>query len=539
MKTPLQVARLKCCAISVSLFGHIHAWLKEYLQLVDARETLRRHEILIIGSNGFLGKVLLGLLLDRFPDLKHIHILMRSKRKVSPEERFRKEVLASRPLEEIVARVGLESVDNKVTLHPGDLGQPDCGLDEDSLRDLAGRVGLVINCAGLVEFFPPVDDSFASNVDGVEHVIELARRLGAKVLHVSTCFVCGEADGLIEESEPTPSYYPRRRGACDRGFQHDREIRYMRERIREAYAEAGIEPGERRTRELSRRLSDLGFQRALQWGWTNTYTYTKSLGEQLLAAADDIEYTIVRPAIVEAALEFPFPGWVEGGRTAAPLVMIAMSGQRHWTVREDAPMEVVPVDLVASSILIAGVMLIAGQAEKVYQVSTADVNPIYFGVLIRMLYDEYRRRERRNGFRLSLPAGVRVLTPDEARARGRWEQQNIGRLQQWATGLRRTMERAGIPGADHVRRVAMKLRQTGLKAMIRDQALELYRPFMHDNRFIFETENIRCAHRQLSVHDRDLLPWNPEEIDWKEYWINNEVHGVERWVRPESAVGPN
>ena len=27
---------------------------------------------------------------------------------------------------------------------------------------------------------------------------------------------------------------------------------------------------------------------------------------------------LTRAAIVEAALEFPFPGWVEGGRTAAP-----------------------------------------------------------------------------------------------------------------------------------------------------------------------------------------------------------------------------
>jgi len=508
--------------------------------LIDARDTLGRHEILLIGANGFLGKVLLAMLLDRYPDFRRLHVVMRPKRRLSPEERFEREVLASPPLEAVLERLGRERVAGRITVHPGDLGEPDCGLGEEALEALAGRVGLVINCAGLVEFFPPVDDSFATNVDGVEHVIGLARRLGAKLLHVSTCFVCGEADGLIEESEPILGFYPRRKGPRDQGFRHDREIRYMRERIAEIYRAAGLNRGDRRPREVAQKLSDLGLQRAYQWGWTNTYTYTKSLGEQLIAAEEDLEYTIVRPAIVEAALDFPFPGWVEGGRTAAPLVMMAMSGLRHWAVREDAPMEVVPVDLAVSAIWIAAVMLLNGCAEKVYHVSTAHVNPIYYGDLIRLLYREYRRRRWRadGGFRLPVPPlGVRVLTPEEARRRGELQQKTITRLQQWATDTRRLMERTGMPGVRSVRRLATRLRQTGLRVMVRDQALDLYRPFMHDNRFIFESENIRAAWRCLREEDRRKLPWNPEEIDWEDYWITREVEGVRKWVQAESALG--
>jgi long-chain acyl-CoA synthetase len=506
--------------------------------LINARETLRRHEILLIGANGFLGKVLLGLFLDRFPEFKHLHVLMRPKRRVSPEERFEKDVLESQPLKEIVAKVGVDVVREKITLHPGDLGQPDCGLPEETLQALSGRVGLVINCAGLVEFFPPIDDSFASNVDGVENAIGLCKRIGAKMLHISTCFVCGESDGLVEESEPILGFYPRRKGQQDHGFRHDREIRYMRERIREAYDAEGVSRGARRPKELSQKLSDLGVQRALQWGWTNTYTYTKSLGEQLLAAEDDLEFAILRPAIVEAALAFPFPGWVEGGRTAAPLVMMAMSGLRHWTVREDAPMEVVPVDLVASSILIAGVMLLNGAQRHVYQVSTADVNPIYYGPLIRILLDEYRRqrRLRQGALRLpTLPVGVRVLRPEQSKARGLRQQRTISHLQQWTIDFRRFMERAGIPGSKRLRKVTTKLRQTGLRAMVRDQALEIYQPFMLDNRFIFENENMRSAHRNLCEQDQELLPWNPEQIDWRDYWVNNEVAGVQKWVQSETS----
>ena len=47
-------------------------------------------------------------------------------------------------------------------------------------------------------------------------------------------------------------------------------------------------------------------------------------------------------------------------------------------------------------------------------------------------------------------------------------------------------ERAGLPGGKRLRNLAVSFRSAGLRVMIRDQALELYRPFMHDNRFIFE-----------------------------------------------------
>ena len=56
---------------------------------------------------------------------------------------------------------------------------------------------------------------------------------------------------------------------------------------------------------------------------------------------------------------------------------------------------------------------------------------------------------------------------------------------------------------------------------------------MYDNRFIFEAENMRAARALLSEEDRRLLPWSPEEIDWKDYWVNQELAGVERWIQNE------
>ncbi len=500
---------------------------------IDATATFRSHEILFVGANGFVGKVTLALLLDRYPDLKHLHIVVRAKRGFTPRERFDKDVLASPPLKPLVARLDPAVLRDRVSIHRGDIGEPMCGLDEEIIAQLQGRVGLIINCAGLVEFTPPVDESFKSNVDGVENTVALAKRLGAKICHISTCFVCGECDGLVEEDEPILGFYPRRKNREDASFQCKDEIRFMRERIREVYAIARAK-GEENSKDTKQRLSDLGVQRAAQWGWVNTYTYSKSLGEQLLASEPDLDYAIVRPAIVEAALDFPFPGWVEGGRTAAPLIMMAMSGLRHWPLRPEAPLEVVPVDQVASAILIASALLMNGVGHRVYQIGTAEVNPVPLKKLVEWMYADYCKAKGRPHW---LMPGVRILTPAKSKRRGQRLLSRIQTVHEIANGIKRLAQRSNIPGRRPIEKLARSFRTLGIQVNIREQALLLYQPFMHDNRFVFESGNIREGHAMLSEPDRVRLPWTPEKIDWKHYWMENEVRGIQKWVQEESSKG--
>jgi len=509
--------------------------------LIDATQTFQNHEILLTGANGFVGKVMLGLLLDRFPACKHLHILVRPRPGTSAEDRFRRDVLTSPALQAIAERADPSLLRDRLTIHPGDIGDPMCGLSRESLGQLSGRVSLIINCAGLVEFFAPVDESFKSNVDGVENVLDVCRRLQARLVHVSTCFVCGEADGLVEETEPVLGFYPRRKDREDHSFRHRDEIALMRARIRDVYDSAGRGARVTPPKEITQKLVDLGAQRAAQWGWVNIYTYSKSLGEQLIVDAArpsnghaGIEYSIVRPAIVEAALEFPFPGWVEGGRTAAPLVMMALSGQRHWPLRKDAPLEVVPVDQVASSILTAAALLLNGRAERVYQIGAADRNPVPLGNLVKWMHQDYLKLKRRPRF---LSPGVRILTPARARLWNGMMHRRIVGLQRFVVGTRRLAQGAGLPGRRALAKLATQLRMLGLQATVRDQMLELYQPFMYDNRFIFEAENIRAAHARLNERDQEKLPWSPERINWRKYWSEHEVKGIRKWVQAEFAKG--
>src|SRR2546428_603829 len=527
------------------------------LLLTDIAQTFAEHEIILTGANGFLGKVVLGLMLDRFPDFKHLHILLRPARNLSAHERFRSETLASPALAAIAEKRGNDFLRSKITVWPGDISRPTCGIEAADLEKLAGRVGLIINCAGRVDFFPPVDDSFSSNVDGVERLVSVAKFLGAKLLHVSTCYVCGEADGLVEETEPIVGFYPRRKGPGDASFLHTDEIRYCRERIREITDSAGPSPRSRhglpgrgsddqeggRSKDLARRLVALGRQRAEHWGWVNTYTYAKSLGEQIIAAEEGLDYAIVRPAIVESALDFPFPGWIEGGRTAAPLVLMALGGMKYWPARKDIPLEVAPVDLVASAIVVVSALLLGGRHEAVYQLGTADSNPIALESLVALLDAESRRRK--NGHRRTAlidgllgarPLGrPRFVSAADARARRARLQKRIDRAQALIAGAKKILGAARLPGQRSLAGLSTTLRTLALQAAFREQTLDQYLPFVLGNRYVFESESIRAAYALISEKERKLLPWNPEQIDWKGYWVNNQIEGIERWVEPEAV----
>ena len=483
--------------------------------MADLAPIFRDNEILLTGANGFLGKVILAMLLDRFPQAARLSVLVRPRPGLSAEERFAKEVLDSPPLRPLVEKEGRSRVASRVNVLSGDASQPLAGLSSEQVRELAGRVGLVLNCAGLVEFFPPVDLSLRANVDSVERILELCGELNARLVHVSTCYVAGEADGLVEETEPIPGFYPRRSGPEDRKFLPSEELAECRAAA--TAAARGLEGAER-----SEALTELGRVRAARWGWVNTYTYAKSLGEQVLAAQDSVPCAIVRPAIVESSLRFPFPGWIEGGRTAAPLALMAMGGLLDWPARRDLSLEIVPVDLVAGATLAVAGELLAGRARQVYQLAGSDVNPYPLEDLIRLLCAEARS----NGNSVSSPPlwldplpRLRFLDAQGADRRRRIQRHRIARA-------RSVLERLGR------RTEIARLRVLELQLGFHEETFRQYTPFILDNRYVFEAVNIRDAYAGMGADDRDALPWDPEAIDWPAYWRNCQIPGIRKWVQP-------
>ena len=65
-------------------------------------------------------------------------------------------------------------------------------------------------------------------------------------------------------------------------------------------------------------------------GWPDVYTFTKAMGERMvedLAHERGLSLSIVRPSIIESALEHPSKGWIDGFKMADPIIRAYGLGQ--------------------------------------------------------------------------------------------------------------------------------------------------------------------------------------------------------------------
>src|SRR5207248_2519254 len=105
----------------------------------------------------------------------HFIIQVRRKKNTSGEQRFCSEVLTSPPLRFVTDRIGENAVRDKVQVVEGDLDQPLCGMSAEHIEQLKGKVDVVVNLAGVVDFDPPVNESVEPNVYGMQNLIELVK----------------------------------------------------------------------------------------------------------------------------------------------------------------------------------------------------------------------------------------------------------------------------------------------------------------------------------------------------------------------------
>src|SRR5229473_2628786 len=171
---------------------------------------LRKRRILITGATGFLGKVLLYLLLRHHPEIARIFLLIRGDRK-SSLNRFRREILDSpalSPLRDYLGPRFDRYVEERVVIVAGDIMNP--GLITEG-AELIGDDPLdaVIHCAGLVNFEASLEKALAINVTGVNNIIDFCRKRAAALLHVSTCYAAGAADGHRYEDDVPIDWAPR------------------------------------------------------------------------------------------------------------------------------------------------------------------------------------------------------------------------------------------------------------------------------------------------------------------------------------------
>jgi len=356
---------------------------------VDA--AFKGKRVLITGTTGFIGKVLLEKLMRDVPGIAGFVLLLRGNRAhPDAQRRFHAEVLSAsvfEPLRRSDALALHEAVERKLRVIDGEITQPEFGLSAADFHQLSTEVDVIINVAASVNFREELDQALAINALSLRHLAKLARDAGGiPLVQVSTCYVNGHHRGVIAEeiAPPARAKLPRH---ADGAFEVDALLDRLQGEIA-AVNRRALPPAVR-----ARTLVELGIREARAHGWNDTYTFTKWLGEQI--ACREMRggsLSIVRPAIVESACREPQPGWIEGLKVGDAIVLAYARGKTTlFPARTRGVADIIPVDLVANSIILASAeaLLRRGQ-RRIYQASSSVRNPVSVGDYIRLCQSEMR-----------------------------------------------------------------------------------------------------------------------------------------------------
>jgi thioester reductase-like protein len=513
------------------------------------REALAGKHLMLIGVTGFIGKVWLVDLLEKIPQIGKVTLLIRRNRTTSAKRRFEKIVEESPTFDRLQETYGANLASflkEKVDVVEGDVSQPGLGLEAETQARLARSLDVIANSAGLTDFNPDLRDALSSNVDSTNYLLEFLRRCDhAGLMHLSTCYVVGMRDGRVTE-ELIDNYNP----AKHADFDAEREIASLREMVKriEERAESaelakalhrqalgrGGDPSKvpsdelagvtkrNRARWVRNRLVRVGMKRAQHLGWPNTYTFTKSLGESILAQRGrDLPIAIVRPSIVESSERTPFTGWNEGINTSGPLSYLLGTTFRQLPSNEHKCLDVIPVDMVTRGMTLIAAAIVERKNARLYQLATSAINPVNMGRSIELTGLAHRKYYKaqhgfEHWFRLKLET-IPVSKQRYERLSIPMQKAVVSRINRVATTL-------------HVSKPP--LAKTERDLVRAEKLIELYEPFILHNEHVFECENARVLSAALNADEKALFDFSPEAIDWWDYWINIHIPALRRWCYP-------
>ena len=489
----------------------------------DVRTVYAGKRILLTGATGFVAKAVLEKLIRTMPDIGRIVLLVRAGEHGDARARFVREIAASSVFEHLRAErpSWLERFcAERVECVTGEITASCFGLTPERFALLTRSVDLVVNAAASVDFREPLDEALAINTLSLRHVTAFARVAAAPLVHVSTCYVNGYNRGEMREEVVAPAgsardAFPRH---ADGTYDVDGLIEALQRRIRRARGRGGD------SERLRRRLTDLGVAQARRYGWNDTYTFTKWLGEQVaLRGMYGRGLTIVRPAIIESALREPAPGWIEGVKVADAVILAYARGKtRFFPARREGIIDIVPVDLVANAIVLAGAeALHVGPGQRIYQCCSGSTNPLALGELIRLLQAESKRNWKKYDRLFHAEPKHDFRTVGERTFRFAMGVFGLGATA-W-NGLRRL---AGAPGAT---RALEKLRTTRL--------LALTFAFYAHPRYRFHNAELLALAARCGEEARRLYPVDARLIDWEDYLCRIHMAGLNRYaLRRRDAV---
>ncbi len=446
----------------------------------------------------------------------------------SPRQRLMQDVLGSSAFDRLRAMYGdkfEQLCTQKLHVVGADLTRERLGLTPEAYRELADTITLVVNSAATVTFDERLDLAIDLNTFGPRRLMQLAQDAGnVPMMHVSTCYVAGTRVGRIPEGFNAPEEAEKKLPRLPDGdFDLDAIVADMRGRCA---AVSARHDGE--SERLRRDLIEAGMSAAREFGWNDTYTLTKWLGERIVRRdRGAVPLTIFRPAIIESAYEDPAPGWIDGLRMADPMIVAYGRGKLlEFAASDGQVMDLIPVDFVANAMLAALPIGMdgtdgdgrSGADVPVYHCASSASHPLSFSELTARLREAFVRRPMidEDGEPI-VPKPLQVIPSDDFLARWQGRLARVERLKKLCSTL-------GITGA-----TARKLSASRRSIEQLLYFAKIYLPYTHLN-FQFEDGRMRGLLDRLHPDDRQALDFDVKRIDWADYVTERHVPGLRSFV---------
>ncbi|CAG7905500.1 unnamed protein product [Brassica rapa] len=467
---------------------------------------LRGKSYFVTGATGFLGKVLVEKLLRESPEIGKIFILMKSKDQESANKRLYDEIISS-DLFKLLKQMHGSSYEafmkSKLIPVTGDIGEENLGMDSETADKISEEIDVIINTAGRTTFDDSrYDAALSVNALGPDRLLsfgEECKKLKL-FLHVSTAFVTGKLEGTVLE---TPLCFGEN---ITSDLNIETEVKLASEAARKFHGS-----------EKSKKLKELGYERAQSYGWEKAYTFTKAMGESLLHSnRGDLSVVIIRPSVIESSYKEPFPGWLQGIRMSAPLILGNGKDQIPDLFGDyQSSCDVIPVDMVANAIIAAMAKHGCGNVltdVKVYNVtSTSHANPLRLGELMdfshqHLCVSSLTETTAKDLKLMKFHSSLEEFTSSVSKAIAKQE---------------REMKNGEGEAASHTT-LSMKGKRK-LKYFV--SLAKTYQPYMFFQAR-FDDTNTRSLLNELSVEERKMFEFDGSCIDWEHYFINIHLPGL-------------
>ncbi|PHT72012.1 hypothetical protein T459_22797 [Capsicum annuum] len=326
------------------------------------------------------------------PKINKIYLLIRAKDKEAAFDRLTSEIMESKLfkcLKEMHGESYESIIRSKLVPIVGNIHEPNLGMDRIIAHQIAHEIDLIVDCAANTTFDLRYDLALEANVNGPYQLMLFAKKCkNLKLLiHFSTAYASGQREGLIYEKpftmggsitkEKVTSHSPSTKFPS---LIAANELDFV-SKLKNAIENNCFE----------QIMKDLGDERAKLYGWHDTYSFTKAMGEMVIdSMREGIPIVIIRPSTITSTYEQPFSGWVQGFRVIDPAIVFYGKGDFPGVLGDpNCLVDVVPVDVVVNATMAA--IAKHGHLQipelNVYHVASSSVNPLSSSQLMNYCYE--------------------------------------------------------------------------------------------------------------------------------------------------------